>query len=352
MKIMIKKIFAVFLAAMVAVSASGCKEKKKNTEIVLTTDFAPDEVFRIDSMSCFMPEIRVYMNTSSGQYEQMFGSEIWDKDLGGITLGQQLKDTILARLAQIKVMTLLAQEYDLSLSDAEMDRITKAADKYISSMKQEDVEKMGIDKALIADMYSEYALANKVYEEITKDINPEISDDEARTIKVKHILLKTYMLDANGEKVEFSKLEKKKVKKKAETAYEELVNGTDFDEVAQKYNQDDHTTYSFMKGDMPKDFEDAAFNLGNDEVSEIVKTEYGYHIIKCVSTFDRDETDSNKKKIVQNRKNEVFDQIYTEFVKTLYSNLNEELWNSVDFEGERIGTSMNFFENFDKEFYE
>ena len=60
--------------------------------------------------------------------------------------------------------------------------------------------------------------------------------------------------------------------------------------------------------------EEAAFNLGTDEISGIVETEHGYHIIKCISTFDRDETDRNKIKIVEQRRKEVFNEEYSGFV--------------------------------------
>ena len=36
-------------------------------------------------------------------------------------------------------------------------------------------------------MYGEYALAAKVYRQIVENVNPEISDDEARTITVEAI---------------------------------------------------------------------------------------------------------------------------------------------------------------------
>lgn len=347
MKLVRKIYLSIPLVLVLALSVGGCKREEKNTEIILTKDFEENELFRIDSASCDISEAKVYMNTSMGQYEELFGKQIWAKDLGGITLNQDLKDTILARLAQIKVMNLLSEEYELSLPEETKDKIERAADRYIKSYSDDEINRLGIDRERIIQMYSEYALANMVYEEVTKDINPEISDDEARTIKVKHLLIKNYVLDSNGNKVEFSKGDDKKARKLAEKAYEELVAGADFDEIVAKYNQDDKVSYSFMKGDMPKEFEEAAFNLGNDEISEIVKTEYGYHIIKCMSTFDQEETDSNKRKIVQKRKNEAFDEIYTQFVKTLHSNLNEELWNSVDFEESRVNNIVNFFENYD-----
>ena len=61
-------------------------------------------------------------------------------------------------------------------------------------------------------------------------------------------------------------------------------NGDDFDSLIEEYNEDMSSTYTFGKGTMPEAFEKAAFNLDTDEISGLVETEYGYHIIKCVST--------------------------------------------------------------------
>ena len=90
-------------------------------------------------------------------------------------------------------------------------------------------------------------------------------------------------------------------------------------------------------------FEEAAFNLGTDEISGIVESEHGYHIIKCISTFDRDETDRNKVKIVEQRRKEVFNEEYSGFVEGLTRSLNEKLWASVGFiEDEQVTTSSFF----------
>lgn len=59
-------------------------------------------------------------------------------------------------------------------------------------------------------MYEEYSLAQKVYEYLIADINPEISDDEARTITVQHILVKTYSLNEAGERVPYTDEKKRR----------------------------------------------------------------------------------------------------------------------------------------------
>ncbi|MBO6015377.1 MAG: peptidylprolyl isomerase, partial [Lachnospiraceae bacterium] len=91
-------------------------------------------------------------------------------------------------------------------------------------------------------------------------------------------------------------------------------------------------------------FEDAAFNLGTDEISDVVETEYGYYIIKCISTFDRKETDANKQKIVEKRKKEAFNQVYDSFVTTLLRNLNTELWDSVELPSDESVKTSSFFQ--------
>lgn len=325
---------------------TGCTKtaEEEKTEIVLITDFRENEVFRINSESCTLPEVMVYMRTSQDQYESVFGSEIWEKDLGGFTLEQQLKDTILARLAQIKVMNLLAGDYGVTLDNEENALIEKAAAEYMAQLEPEEADAMGVSEKTIELLYREYAVANKVYSEITKDINPEISDDEARTISVKHILIKTYSIGENGRKIVYTESQKQDAYRRIQKIQERISEGEDFDSLVEEYNEDDQAVHTFGKGTMPEEFEEASFNLDTDQISGIIETEYGYHIIKCISTFDRDETDANKVKIVEQRKNEAFNQVYVEYVKGLYSNLNRKLWDSLTFDAHSDGRTTNFFD--------
>ena len=322
-------------------------------EIVLTSGFNEDEIFRINTKGCSVAEARVYMSTLEDNYSKAFGSEIWTKKLGnGNTLEGEIKTTVLARLAQIKAMNLLAVSRGVELDEEETAKVKTAASKYLAGLSSNSVSITGVDGELIEQMYSEYALANKVYLDITRNINPEISDDEARTISVRHILFKTYTVSADGSIRQFSDAEKESVYKRAEAVEEKIASGQDFDALAEKYNEDTESTYTFGKGQMPESFETAAFNLGTDEVSGIIETEYGYHIIKCVSTFDREETDNNKKRILLERKKEAFNKVYDEFVATLHSDLNEELWEKVEFSSDGISGAAGFFDVYNEVFAE
>lgn len=317
---------------MIVCSLSGCGNKNgESVKVVLTTGFEKDEIFRIESMSCTLPEIMVYLTNIQNQYESVYGEEIWNTNLEGVTLEENVKDIALAQIAQIKTMNLMAEQYEVTLTKEEKEQVKNAAKAYYDSLNETEIELMGITEDTIVGLYSEYALAKKVYQYIIKDVNPEISDDEARTITVQHILLKTYALDGTGKKIEYTDKAKQDAYKTACEVLEKAQAGEDFDELIRHYSEDDKATYSFGKGEMDEAFEKAAFNLGNGEISDIVETEYGYHIIKCISTFDKEETDSNKIKIVEQRKEEVFGQEYDAFVATLTRKLNEELWEEVRF---------------------
>lgn len=338
------------LCCLLMVIAVGCDGREAGTEIILTTDFVDGEVFRIEKSSCMLPEILVYLLTAKDQYENVFGAEIWQKDLEGLTLEEQVKDTTLSRIAQIKAMNLLAEKYNVKLDGEEQRNVEKAAETFYDSLSEKEITAIGADVPLIRQLYTEFAVANKLYNFITGDINPEISDDEARTITVKHILIKTYSLNEDGSKLEYSEEKKEDALRRAETVLRELEAGADFDEMAELYNEDTDVEYSFGQGTMPVAFEEAAFNLDTEQISEVVETEYGYHIIKCTSTFNREETDANKIKIVEKRKSEAFDQVYSQFLDTLTSKLNEGLWESVSLSEFDGMDTTNFFDVYNEYF--
>lgn len=333
--------------AAVVLLATGCETKIDNvgnTKVVLTTGFGRDEVFRIDKASCELPEIMVYLTNTKNQYEKTLGSQIWEASYNGETLEENIKETVLARIARIKAMNLLAERYEITLTNEEHDNAASAAKLYFESLNDKERELLGVDEKLLCTMYEEYALSAKVYEYLIADINPEISDDEARTITVQHILIKTYSLNEAGERVPYSSSAKREAYQRAVEALRRAQAGEDFSRLSAEYNEDGNSTYSFGKGTMDAAFEEAAFNLGTGEISDIVESEYGYHIIKCISTFDRDETDRNKIKIVEQRRKEVFNEEYSGFVEGLARNINEKLWNTVGFIDDEEVTTSSFFE--------
>ena len=332
---------------------TACGGEEGGTKVVFTTGMGKDEVFRIGGSVCTEPEMMVYLTNTQNQYESVYGPEVWNVSRDGVTLEENVKDTVLAKLAQIKTMYLLAQDRGVALDDGESRRVEQAAEEYFESLTEREKELMGVKLSTIEQLYREYALADKVYHYIIQDVNPEISDDEARTITVQQILLRTSAVDGAGKRVEYSEEMKREVYDKAREIRRMAVEeGEDFLDLASRYSEDSVITCSFGKGEMEPAFEEAAFSLETEEVSQIIETEEGYHIIKCISTFDREQTDMNKLTIVEERRREVFGQEYDAFMETLPRQLNQQLWDDMKLLHDEEVTTTAFFDVYAKYFPE
>ena len=210
------------------------------------------------------------------------------------SLEQEEREQVLTQLARIKVMNLLAQKKEVTLDDKEKERAAAAGREYFTSLNSAEVTALNVTQDLITKMYEEYALAEKVYQTIVENVNPEVSDDEARTITVDMIRVS----------------DSAKASQVLGKAKEE---GVDFETLAQAESEDQTVTQSFGKGEVPEALEKAAFNLGKDEISDVVESDGSYYILKCISTFDEAQTKANKEKIVKQRQSEAFDTEYTAF---------------------------------------
>lgn len=95
-------------------------------------------------------------------------------------------------------------------------------------------------------------------------------------VRASHILLKT---DGKDDAA---------VKKQAGEILAKAKGGADFAELAKKYSQDESNAAKggdldyFGRGQMVPEFDAAAFSMQPGQISDLVKTQYGYHIIKMV----------------------------------------------------------------------
>jgi len=93
-------------------------------------------------------------------------------------------------------------------------------------------------------------------------------------VRASHILLKTEGKDDAT------------VKKQAEDLLAQVKKGADFAELASKYSEDDASKVKggdldfFSKGTMVPEFDKAAFSMKVGDISDLVKSQFGYHIIK------------------------------------------------------------------------
>jgi len=93
-------------------------------------------------------------------------------------------------------------------------------------------------------------------------------------VRASHILLKTEGKDDAA------------VKAKAEDILKQAKSGADFGELAKKYSEDDTNAKNggdldyFTRGKMVPEFDTVAFSLQPGQISDVVKSPFGYHIIK------------------------------------------------------------------------
>lgn len=330
------------LAVLLTLCLCGCSAFE-NTEIILTTGLSGDQLFKVGSSVCTLPEAMIYANAYEEQYESVYGVEMWEHDFGGVTLEEYVKDNIIAQLATIKAMTLLAEEYEVALSEQEQADVEKAAKEYYDSLSQEEREWMNLKEEDARGLYRDHLLANRVYEEITQDVNTEVSDDEARIITVQQIFLKTTQEGENGQEP-MPEAEKQKVYEKAQELLEQISQGREFLTLASIYNQGGQTTSTFGRGEKDSAYEEAAFALEKDQVSGILETEEGYYILKCTENFDRAATEQNKIAMVEKRRDTIFRQVYDELIANTPSEFNTRLWDTVHFgRSFEERTGKNFF---------
>lgn len=309
------------------------------TRIVLTTGFEQDEVFRIGKSSCYQDEFMVYLTNIQNRYESVYGDAIWSVSANGVSMETRVKESAVARIAQVKAMNLLAEEYQVSLTDEEEKRAAQAASDYYASLNETEIAAMGATAELLTQLYREYRIAYKVYDYMIRDINPEISDDEARNVTVKWIFLRSADEDTETEAL-------------AEEILKQLAGGEDFDALATAYSDDQTVTHTFGKGEADEAVEECAFNLAEGETGDVVKGADGYYIIRCVSTLDREETDANKEKIITQRKKEAFNEAYGTFVDEQVKQFNEELWTQIGMVHDANVTTESFFDVYEQYFSE
>lgn len=339
----VKKIAVNIISVLLlfSLALTGCDQR----EIVITTGFYPGELMRINEKTCYKGEMMLYLTTIQNQYEAVYGDALWTQSENGVSLEEKVKDMVLAKIAQVKVMNLMAESYGLSLDSAETAKVKEASEAFYESLNDTEKELIGVSLDDVVSIYSEYALANKVYEYVIRDVNPEISDDEARSVTVLKILVKTSEVNEDGEIMEYSVRGREEAKARAQAALKEAAGGEEsFDSVSAKYNEDDSTSMSFKRGEVEPEIEEAAFSLDKDEISGLVETSRGFYILKCISDFDVYTTQQNKVEILKTRKQEVFGQTYDEFLQGLSKTLNEKLYSEITMIHDPMVTTTNFFD--------
>ena len=217
--------------------------------------------------------------------------------------GQTLTPDQLARMEQ----NVLQQLIQVQLLRAKATDADKAEGKKVAEKRFQDAKKrFGSDEAFnrqlrlmdttpeeVLSKWTESATAESV---LKRELKVNITDADARKfyddnparfevpeqVRASHILLMTTDPKTNTELTEAQKAAKRK---QMEGLLKRARAGEDFAKLAKEYSEDPGSRdkggeYTFSRGQMVPEFEAAAFALNTNQVSDIITTRYGYHIIK------------------------------------------------------------------------
>lgn len=310
----------LLIAAAVSAMLSGCK-----TEIPLVSEIKDTKLYSL-------PQSMIILTTERNKYQQLYTSQIWGVELpGGQTFETYLMDQVKEFLQEMRMMNLLAESKGVTLTSGEKEEVRKAAEEYYASLTPDDIAYMGVTQSDVRTMYEEYYLSNKVVVELTRNMNLEISDSEAKVIVVDEIVMSD---KAAAEEVLLKTKEQ----------------GADFSAIAREYSEDGTIERKIGRGEKPGALEDAAFSLAAGEISQVTEYEGKYYIIRCVSDYDEAATQERKSGLYTSRKKEAFDQIYARFKQDHAVTFSNDTWKDLKFSKEDKTTTASFFEIYKKHF--
>jgi foldase protein PrsA len=310
----------LFIAAAVSAMLSGCK-----TEIPLVSEIKDTKLYSL-------PQSMIILATERNKYQQLYTSQIWGVELPGEqTFETYLMEQVREFLQEMRMMNLLAESKGVTLTSSEKEEIRKAAEEYYNSLTPDDIAYMGANQSDVRFMYEEYYLSNKVVVELTRDMNLEISDSEAKVIDIEEIV----MSDKAAAEEVLLKLKEE---------------GADFSAIAREYSENGVLERKMGRGENPGALEDAAFGLAAGEISQVTESQGKYYIIRCVSDYDEAATQERKSGLYTSRKKEAFDQIYAQFKQDNPVTFSNNIWKNLTFSKEDKTTTTSFFEIYKKYF--
>ena len=213
--------------------------------------------------------------------ERITKEELYDTLVG--VYGESAVDNLVTKV----VIDKEADKRNVKVKDSEIDDEVAT---YEESYGGEEGLKSALEASglTLADLKEDIETNIKIEKLMAKDI--EITEDEVKSyyeenksnfdtpesIEVSHILVED--------------------KETAQEILDKLKAGEDFAELAKEYSTDTATAEKggelgfITSGEMVEEFEKAAFALKVGEISDIVKTDYGYHIIKATDYKEAKES--------------------------------------------------------------
>lgn len=228
-----------------------------------------------------------YMNENQIQMEDVADYD-WNQEIEGEKLADKIRKDAIDDAIEEAIILYKAEQNGVTLSDEEKTQLDTQVNGIISTYGEDGfglrARTMGISSVKqYAKMYAKVMALQKAEQDISKNADAYLPEDtsvlndyiQPDGATVKHILIKNDA-PAEGEPAE----DKRAL---AQSVLDRINAGEDFDALLEEFNEDPGATpegYTFGPGEMVPEFEQASFALKIGEVSGIVESSHGYHIIK------------------------------------------------------------------------
>lgn len=328
--------------SLIGDSDKGLEKKEKENAVVTVNG----EHLSRERFNYYFYNQQDEMLQSAGVVNSGDIKNFWKQKTDGKTNLEIAKEAALAVMIDDALKYQKALEAGIKLTVEEETRISSS----VGQMKQNEetvaqLEQVGIDadtyeQLIVESMYIQKLVLKYVDDGKIKIDEEQVAKDlEADYIKAQHILFMTQN-ELTGAPLSEEKIAEKRAL--AEDVLSRINAGEDFDELMKEYCEDPGVEgapdgYVFAQGQMVEEFETAAFALQVNQVSDIVESSFGYHIIKRVP-FDLDgeqekecmreyqlnygtpKMDELTKKWKAEAKIEINDKVYDAIEPTIVSN--------------------------------
>lgn len=257
------------------------------------------ELFTVNGRGVTAEEYLYWLGSMTSYYEMMYAYSGMEMDLTqeaqeGVTWDEQLKEIAYENCVLLALTPELAQKYGVSLSDADIKELAETHDSGIERAGGKEayayqLQAMGISDAASFRMDMDMALFSKVQAAYLEQIAREMTAEDVAgyveendILRAKHILLLTQDM-STGEP--YDEATQASQRAKAEELLGQLrANPGRFDALMNEYSEDSGLSsnpegYLFSAGQMVAQFEEGTRGLEYGEISELVESDYGYHII-------------------------------------------------------------------------
>lgn len=334
-----KKLAAYTVAAVVALaSLTGCSSETTldPNEIVATVG---DSEIPVGLLNFY---VRYEQSAIESYYLSYYGVDMWSMEVEeGVTYGESVKEEILESLKQLYVLEDHASEYNVALTEEDMAAIETAVDAFDKANSEEAKEAISGQKEIVSEYFRLFALAQKVEDAMTADVDRNISDEEAAQKALQYVEFSKTKTDENGSTVKMTDDEIADVKKEAETFLAEAkASGSGSLEayVKTKEKTSSKLTFDSETTTLGESVIKVADALEENAFADVLETDSAFYVIQLTSKFDKDATEAEKENMIAQRESEKYTEIFEPWNKAAEMKVNKDVMAKISLD--KLGVTM------------